>query len=372
MNRLQEIAKRLAEIRKELETELTPEQISEREAEIKALTEERTKLLNERKVNAKNAIDQGIETGVIANDNEERANKLVQTGKVTVRSTLLTSGPIAKATDVDGIYNNQAANLGLLAEVKVKNRVGYEAVSIAYVKSGSSAASHSTDGTVPTQSEPAFGVVKITPASYALISYVSKAIRRLSPIDYLKEVEEAARDALVAKAEDVIIAAATQSNDESSPASDLVQALTISDTAIGATTLRNIVLGFQPGRLLNGFGTLFLTQANLLAFAAVRGTNEKKAVYVITPDASNQSGWIEENGIKVRYKIKSGLSNMLYGFLGAIEFDTFGDTEVEVSQDYKFGEGLLAVRGEAYFGAKLYVKNGFAKISLTAAAGGNS
>jgi hypothetical protein len=365
MNRLQEIATRLAEIRKELETELTAEQISEREAEIKALTEERTKLLNERKVNAKNAIDQGIETGVIANDNEERANKLVQTGKVTVRSTLLTSGPIAKPTTVDGIYNNQAANLGLLGEVKVKNRVGFEAVSIAFVKQGSSASAH-TDGQAPTQSEPSFGVVKIVPASYALLSYVSKAIRRLSPLDYLKEVEDAAREALIDKAEDVIIAAATSSTDESTPAYDLVQNLTISDTAIGATTLRNIVLGFQPGRLLSGFGTLFLTNAQLLAFAAVRGTNEKKAVYTITPDASNQSGWIEENGIKVRYKIRNGLSNMLYGFLGGIELDTFGDTEVEVSQDYKFAEGLLAVRGEAYFGAKLYIDHGFAKISLTA------
>lgn len=57
---------------------------------------------------------------------------------------------------------------------------------------------------------------------------------------------------------------------------------------------------------------------------------------------------------------------MLYGFLGGIELDTFGDTEVEVSQDYKFAEGLLAVRGEAYFGAKLYIDHGFAKISLTA------
>lgn len=369
MKTLKEIMERLAAIKKDLETrsDLTEENIADLKTESQNLMQERDRLLAEERAAAARAIEESAREGnpVVQNDNEERASKLVETNKVTVRSALLTSGPIAKATAADGIYNNLAADLGLLGKVKVVNRVGYEKVNIAYVKSGSNASAH-TDGQVPTESEPVFGVVSITPSPYSLISYVSKSIKRLSPVDYLKEVEGAAREALVAKAEQIILGACASSVDTAN--TDLVQAVTLTETQIGEHTLRNIVLKFKPGRRFNGLGTLFLTTTQLVAFGAVRGS-DKKPVYIITPDASNLSGVIEEGGIKVNYVIDDGLTNILYGYLPAVEFDTFGDTEVEVSSDYKFGEGLLAVRGEAYFGAKLYVNHAFLKVSFTAAGG---
>ena len=144
--------------------------------------------------------------------------------------------------------------------------------------------------------------------------------------------------------------------------------MTLKETAIGEKTLREIVLSYKPGKRYSGIATLFLTREQLIAFGDVRGTNEKKAVYEITPDNSNTRGTIKDGGLIVNYRIVDGLANMLYGYLSAFELDTFGDYQIEVSEDYKFAEGLLAVRGEAWFGGSLVVNKAFEVISFKATA----
>ena len=61
---------------------------------------------------------------------------------------------------------------------------------------------------------------------------------------------------------------------------------------------------------------------------------------------------------------------MAYGKPLAYQLDLFGPYTVEVSRDYKFAEGLLAVMGEAMIGGNVITENGFLRIKNKAAAGG--
>ncbi len=372
MNRLEEIEARLKEIKGELETrkDLTIDQIDELNKEVESLRQEKVQIIEKKRAEAIGAFK--VTDGIDLKGDEEaekRAESLMKTNKTVItrseqRAALLSSGKIAKPTAVDGIYDNTEGELGILSEVVVKNYAQNETVAHAYKKSNATASAH-TEGNSPTESEDTYGVIKVQPTSVSLISYISRAIKRLTPLEYDAEVRSSATSALRTAAEEFIIGKIPTCADTDS--NKLATAVTLKETAIGEKTLRNIVLGYKPGKRFNGIATLFLTRDNLIAFGDVRGTNEKKPVYEIIPDANNAGGIIKDSGLSVRYKIVDSLTNMLYGYLRAFELDTFGDFEVTVSEDYKFAEGLLAVRGEAWFGGSLTVSGAFEVISLTQA-----
>ena len=70
---------------------------------------------------------------------------------------------------------------------------------------------------------------------------------------------------------------------------------------------------------------------------------------------------IKEGGLIVEYVINSNLTagTLVYGQAHNFELDLFSDYEIEVSKDYKFGNGLLAIRGDAQIGGDVVVNEGF-------------
>ena len=56
---------------------------------------------------------------------------------------------------------------------------------------------------------------------------------------------------------------------------------------------------------------------------------------------------------------------MIYGNPANYKLGLFGDFEVSVSDDYKFGEGLLTVRGEVLVGGNVVADKGFVIVTLT-------
>ena len=61
---------------------------------------------------------------------------------------------------------------------------------------------------------------------------------------------------------------------------------------------------------------------------------------------------------------------MIYGNPYNYKLGLFGDFEVTVSEDYKFGEGLLAVKGEVMAGGNVYVDKGFVVLTKKSNADG--
>lgn len=383
--RLKEIKERLSAIAKEVDADGADLEALSREAD--ELEEERDAIVakEEKRQSILSKIAEGtvgtpsaMQTPAITESEEQRnAVEFVKSNRMTMdaptmRSVLLSGGTLATPTKVSGINDLPGTPCSIVDMVTVEDCTGMSADKVALVTVDSSASAN-TEGNAATGSEPTFAYVSITPATYSLVSYVSNEIQRQSPLNYADKVRASAVKALRRKAAAVITTAAITSTH----GTEIIAA------SVGATTLRDIVLSYGADEEVVGNGVLFLNKTDLIAFGDVRGTNEKKAVYEITPDAGNPNvGIIRDGGLSVKYCINpnctalTGTTNtsttatlptMFYGVPSALKLDLFGPMEVKASEDYKFAEDLLAVLGKASFGAGLVVKGGVVKVSLAKA-----
>ncbi len=383
--RLKEIEERLSAIAKEVDADGADLEALSREAD--ELKEERDAIVakEEKRQSILSKIAEGtvgtpsaMQTPAITESEEQRnAVEFVKSNRMTMdaptmRSVLLSGGTLATPTKVSGINDLPGTPCSIVDMVTVEDCTGMSADKVALVTVDSSASAN-TEGNAATGSEPTFAYVSITPATYSLVSYVSNEIQRQSPLNYADKVRASAVKALRRKAAAVITTAAITSTH----GTEIIAA------SVGATTLRDIVLNYGADEEVVGNGVLFLNKTDLIAFGDVRGTNEKKAVYEITPDAGNPNvGIIRDGGLSVKYCINpnctalTGTTNtsttatlptMFYGVPSALKLDLFGPMEVKASEDYKFAEDLLAVLGKASFGAGLVVKGGVVKVSLAKA-----
>lgn len=385
MNRLKEIEERLSAIAKEAETDGAD--LEALNKEVDELTQERSAIIakEESRKSLLGKIADGsvgtpaaMQPPTVGETEEQRgAVEFVKSNRMTMdaaqmRSVLLSGGTLATPTKVSGINDLPGGVSSIVDMVTVEDCTGMSADKVALVTADSSASAN-TEGNAASTSEPTFAYVTISPSTYSLVSYVSNEIRRQSPLNYTEKVRASAVKALRRKAATVITSAALASTygDE------------IIASAVDATTLRKIAMTYGAEDEVPGNAVLFLNKADLIAFGDVRGTNEKKAVYEITPDTNNpNTGIIKDGGLSVKYCINpncyalTGGTNtsttatkptMFYGNPLAIKLDLFGAMEIKASEDYKFAEDLLAVLGKASFGADLVVKGGIIKVSLAKA-----
>lgn len=299
---------------------------------------------------------------------EKRAQAFANSGRMNIankeaRAVLISSGTIATPTEVKGINEKFNTVSSIVDLVKVTNAEGMGAYKVAY-EDADAAAAATAEGAAYNGSDPTFGFVEIKPEKETVISYISEEVQKQSPLDYEGKTKTAALTALRKKAAEVITTKIL--------ASDLNEVLPVS--AIGADTLRKIALSYGGDENVVGGAVLFLNKKDLVAFGDVRGSNEKKAVYEITPDASNpNTGIIKDGGLSVKYCINSNAAafaeaeesakTMFYGAPHAAELALFSDYEVKVSEDYKFGEGLLAIRGGVQLGCGVVQKGGFVVVT---------
>jgi HK97 family phage major capsid protein len=296
---------------------------------------------------------------------EKRAKAFAASGRMDIanseaRAVLVSSGKIATPTEVSGINEKFNSVSSIVDLVKVTNAQGMGAYKVAYEDTDATAIA-TAEGANYHESDPSFGFVEIKPEKETVISYVSEEVQKQTPLDYEGKVKGSALVALRKRAAAKITAAIL--------ASEINEELTI--PAIGADTLRKIALSYGGDENVVGGAVLFLNKADLVAFGDVRGSNEKKAVYEITPDASNpNTGIIKDGGLSVKYCINSNATahataeaetkTMFYGApQTAFELALFGDYEVKVSEDYKFNAGLLAIRGAVMLGGDVVQKGGF-------------
>lgn len=310
------------------------------------------------------------------------AEDFKRTGKHTyenvrslIRSSVLSSttgviGPVG----VDGITDPVGVRPSAMCDlVKLVDATGMAQYKVAAMTADATDAAL-TEGQVPTESEPTFASVTFTPSNYGVIGYVSKEIRKQSPLNYEEKVTESSRRAL-RKRLNALIAAAI-------PASTLCDTYEITAAsgaaAFDANLLSNIILAYGGDEAVDGQAVLFLNKKDLKAFAAVRGTNEYLPVYSIVPDAETPSTGVikDNNGLSCRYCISNDVTAlsdlslnttakkaMFYGNPQCCELPIWGGMEVEVNDGYKFGEGLLTVRGEVTADADVTVKGGFVVVT---------
>lgn len=290
-----------------------------------------------------------------AREAERRAQAFVQSGRQSVpaseaRAVLVSGGKIATPTEVGGINDAFTRVSSIVDMVKVTDCTGMGAYKVAYVKAGATAAKQ-TEGAAVAESNPDYDFVTITPETAAVVSYISRQVRKQSPLIYQAKTRELALTALRVYAENLIVS--------KMKASALTKAMTI--TAIDDKTLRNVVLSYGGARGVEGGATLALSKESLIAFGDVRGTQDKKPVYEIIPDSDPNTGTIKDGGTVVKYCLVGGLAvnELLYGKMHCFELGLFGDYEIIVSEDRNVDKLMLTIVGDVDLGGEVVVNEGF-------------
>lgn len=385
--RLQEIALRKSELAKEVES-ADEKRLAEIETETAALEKEEAEIRKKMDIAArlKPVTAEPIRNTVEA---EERAKTFAETKKTTIsveetrsaiskRATLVSGGTLATPTGVSGINDMNDGESSIIDMVYVENCEGMGSNKVAYVSAGMTASAQTEGSAINsgTASDPTFGYVEIQPTSLGVFSQISKQAKKQSPLQYEAKTRKLALQALRAKATAAIIAADLKS-------STLVDEVTAaldgsSKGTVGATTLRDLVLSYGGDEYSGGQGVLFLNKTDLVALGDVRGTNEKKAVYEIIPDANPNTGIIKDGGLAVKYCICSALTacagtsqsasakqrTMVYGDPKNFELDLFSAYEVRVSEDFAFTSLMDTIVGDVEVGGKVKVSKGFVALTI--------
>lgn len=312
---------------------------------------------------------------------EERtkaAEELVKRGQMKIEKPELRavtiSGGAAVPTELNPNIENPAEvqYSTILDFVKVVDMTGAGYNRAALVDEWSTAA-ETTEGAQISESDPSFAFVTITPEKgFKTISYITNEVLRISPLDYYGKVEESANIALRVKvAAKIVTKAVGAEDDEGNPINDTHEL-----EAIDENTLQNIAFQFGGDEGIFGPATLVLNKKDLMALGKL--TNSfKQHVYKITPNAANPNiGVIEKDGLSCRYLLSKYLPAysdastaaeadavcMLYGDMKSIEVDLFGAFDIKVSEDFKFDEDMLAVRGVAQIGVGVTRKHGLIEV----------
>lgn len=301
-----------------------------------------------------------------ANDNEKieaRAKAFAESGKMTIdnaeaRAVLVSSGKLATPTEVSGINDVIGARVSSIVDlVKITDASGMGAYKVAYQTADATAATQ-TEGSTYNASDPTFDFVTISPQTEAVLSYISKQARKQTPLNYQAKVNESALVALRKRA-----AAIVTSKLLASTLNTMLYSVTLNETV-----LRKIAFNYGGDESIVGAATLFINKADLITLGDVRGS-DKKPVYEITPDASNpNTGIIKDGGLSVPYCIDSNLTSgtLVYGQPRCFELALFSNYEINVSEDFAFDKGLLAIRGDVELGGDVVVKGGFVVASTSA------
>jgi HK97 family phage major capsid protein len=388
---LEEIAKRLTELAKVGEESENEEELKAANAELDELKAKKDELEKElAEVNAQIAeLDKPAEEtapvdgaqrsklnfmkkeerGVNKMNAEERkakAEEFVKGGTMAVknaevRAMLVSSGKIATPTGVNETINELDKTVSSVIDiVDVQDCSGMGANTIPYEYTAP-VGGVTVEGETYAEGDTVTDFVETKPTKVTTISYISEETRKLTPVAYEQLVKKNALIALKKKVSAKIM--------EKLQASELCVKKTL--TKIDEKTLRAVALNYGADESVQGNASLLLNKNTLVALGDVRGSNEKKAVYEITPDASNpNTGIIKDGGLSVKYILNSNLADnaLVYGQGVKFELDLYSDYDIKVSEDFKFDKGLLAIRGSVMLDGAVTYKDGFIVATVGAGA----
>lgn len=338
----------------ELEAELA--EINAQIAELDKPTEDEGKEENQRnKFNFMTKESRGNNT-MTHEERKAAAEIFVANGKMVIkneeaRAMLVSSGKIATPTDVKGINElpNEVSSIVDMVDVEDCSGMGSNKIAYEYT---APVGGVTVEGETYAEGETVTDFVTTTPQTVTTISYISKQVTKQTPIKYEEKVRKNALAALRKKVAKIIV--------EKIRGSALVIKKTIAK--IDEKTLRTIALSYGGDENVEGNAVLMINKNTLVALGDVRGTNEKKAVYEITPDASNpNTGIIKDGGLSVKYVLNSEVADneFMYGQPLKCKLDIYSDYEVKVSEDFKFDKGMLAIRGDVEADVAVTFKDGF-------------
>ena len=331
---------------------------------------------------------------------EERGSILMKGGEVKfsakevklalTNSTTLATGTLVQPTGAGSTIRDPLGNVvsSIVDQVSVLNLTGMSSYLEPYVISEIDAKHGKVAdlaGKARTESaDPTFGVAEIKPYELNVTSYVDRNISRLSPADYYAKIYGMAMRAMRRQVAQFIV----NSSGGASPDMHGIKTATNRDgaaiyqtlnvTGIHENLLSSLYFAYGSDEAIGANARLLLTKQDLKALGELRGTNEKKRLFEIVPDAGNpNTGTIRDGGVVLPYTIVSGLTSladaaagasaiqtMLYGDPANYELGLFGDYTIRVDESVKAVERMTTILGDAFVGGNLVVDKGFVVATL--------
>lgn len=291
-------------------------------------------------------------------------------------STLLTGSIVTPTGGGSQIHDEINAVSSLADQVNAVTLAGLNAWEEPYVVSDPEAvgADPSTvSGQARTATDPVFAKARMQAYEASVTSFVDRNISRLSPADYAAKIQTMALRALRRKVNGLIVNGDGQgtpsmfgiTNAKNTAGQNIFAASAA--TAIDPSILTTMVMEYGGDEFVGGNARLLLSKANLISLGALRGTNEKKRLFNIRPDAGSPStGTIEDGGLIVPYTLVSDLGDttLAYGDPFNYMLPLFGDYTIRVDSSVKAVDRMDAILGDVLVGGNLVVDKGFVVATL--------
>lgn len=335
---------------------------------------------------------------------EERGNLLMRGQEVqfsvdevrraVVNSTTLATGTLVEPTGAGSNVRDPLGNgvSSIVDQVYVANLEGMGSFMEPYVISeleANAGTVASQAGTARAQStDPTFGVAEIKPYELNVTTFVDRNISRLSPANYYEKIFGMAMRAMRRKLAGFIVNGDGETSHvmhgirtAKNRAGNAIYA-TVEVPGVDVNLLDTLYFAYGSSTEMGPQARLLLTKKDLKALGALRGTNEKRRLLEITPDAGNpNTGTIRDGGMVIAYTICPDLSSlseateattqtMCYGDPMNYELGLFGGYSVRVDESVKAVERMVAILGDAMVGGNLIVDKGFVVAEKAAASTG--
>lgn len=254
--------------------------------------------------------------------------------------------------------------------------VGGESYRKGFVKTGSEA-DYTAEGADYHEDDMAFDYVDIPKSLITVYTEVSRSFSVLPNTDYARYVAADVRKAIRKKITKQIIGGAGGANAitgiYNAPVECIPADSDVTITEIDAATLNKIVFGLGGDEDVQAGAVLILNKSDLEAFANVLN-DHGVSVYKVTTNGNTGKLSYANGGTSVDYIINSacaalsatgtagGANTMVYGALDTYELPIFSDITIEESRDYKFKQGMICYRGDAYVGGGVAAYKSFVRV----------
>lgn len=334
---------------------------------VQNLINEQERQIDMRQPTAAEVRDMAAERGHALLTGNEVKFTVDEVRRVLTNQTTLATGTIVQPTGAGAEIRDPAGAHphSIVDMVYVQDLTGMGAFNEPYVIEEQAANSGKVEtlaGTTRPASAPTFGVAEIKPYELNVTSFVDRNISRLSPANYYAKIQSMAMNALRSKLAALIV----NGDGEASPtfygiktAKNKAGAEIFASealTGIDENVLDQLYFAYGSNESLGGNCRLLLTKANLKALGQLRGTNEKRRLFTITPDVGNaNTGIIVDGGVVIPYALvdKVGETSLLYGDLMNYEVGLFGEYSIRVDESVKAVDRMVAILGDAFVGGNL-------------------
>lgn len=299
---------------------------------------------------------------------EKRAADLKAGKAIPFEVRAVTSSSTPLSTEVSGTINPAFEQVGTLDKlVHTSNLHGAESYRQPFVKSYGEGDITSEGGDAAT-AEPSFGYADINKVKITAYAEVSEEVEKLPAANYLAATEAAVYGAWRKKLIGQIIGGSGKSQLTgivNAPA-DVIDSLQTKTIAkIDENTLDEFIFDYGGDENVEDDAVIILNKLTLKEFAKVKGSDKRKAYDIVIKGnrgTINNIPFVCTSKIAAFTKVTDGNPYMLYGKLSGYELTYFAPLEVSKSRDYKFKQGMLALKVSGFVGGAPAMYNGFMKI----------